>query len=140
MKKDVIIACDFSSKEELYAFLKLFPDKKPFLKIGMELYYAEGPEIVKKAKELGHRVFLDLKFHDIPTTVKKSMAVLSSLVKTTMPFEISSIFSMSKCSRVWGMTPSSRSTTSSTISMPPMPASILPTKRSWPGTSMKLIL
>ncbi len=79
MKKDVIIACDFSSKEELYAFLKLFPDKKPFLKIGMELYYAEGPEIVKKAKELGHRVFLDLKLHDIPTTVKKSMAVLSSL-------------------------------------------------------------
>ena len=79
MKKDVIIACDFSSKEELYAFLKNFPDQKPFLKIGMELYFAAGPEIVRKAKELGHRVFLDLKLHDIPTTVKKSMAVLSSL-------------------------------------------------------------
>ena len=79
MKKGVIIACDFSSRGELYDFLKLFPDEKPFLKIGMELYYAEGPDIVREAKRLGHRVFLDLKLHDIPTTVKKAMSVLSAL-------------------------------------------------------------
>lgn len=79
MGKDVIIACDFSSKEELFDFLDKFTDCKPFLKVGMELYYAEGPEIVKKIKKRGHRIFLDLKLHDIPTTVKKSMNVLSRL-------------------------------------------------------------
>ena len=79
MGKDVIIACDFSSKEELFDFLDKFTDCKPFLKVGMELYYAEGPEIVKGIKKRGHRIFLDLKLHDIPTTVKKSMNVLSRL-------------------------------------------------------------
>ena len=78
-KKDVIIACDFASASELYAFLALFPREKPFLKIGMELFYAEGPAIVREAKARGHRVFLDLKLHDIPTTVKKAMSVLASL-------------------------------------------------------------
>ena len=79
MNKDVIIACDFSSKNEVYDFLELFPDKKPFVKIGMELSYAEGPEIVREIKNRGHKIFLDLKLHDIPNTVKKSMRVLSSL-------------------------------------------------------------
>ena len=79
MNKDVIIACDFSSKNEVYDFLELFPDKKPFVKIGMELFYAEGPEIVREIKNRGHKIFLDLKLHDIPNTVKKSMRVLSSL-------------------------------------------------------------
>ncbi len=79
MGKDVIIACDFSSKEELFGFLDKFTDCKPFLKVGMELYYAEGPEIVKEIKKRGHKIFLDLKLHDIPTTVKKSMNVLSRL-------------------------------------------------------------
>ena len=79
MGKDVIIACDFSSKEELFDFLDKFTDCKPFLKVGMELYYAEGPEIVKEIKKRGHRIFIDLKLHDIPTTVKKSMNVLSRL-------------------------------------------------------------
>ena len=79
MGKDVIIACDFSSAKETFQFLDLFTDKKPFVKIGMELYYAEGPEIVREIKKRGHKIFLDLKLHDIPNTVKKSMAVLAGL-------------------------------------------------------------
>lgn len=79
MGKDVIIACDFDSAEKVFAFLDKFTDTKPFVKIGMELFYAEGPEIVKKIKARGHKIFLDLKLHDIPNTVKKSMAVLSGL-------------------------------------------------------------
>jgi len=79
MGRDVIVACDFSSKEEVFAFLDKFSGKKPFVKIGMELYYAEGPSIVKEIKARGHKIFLDLKLHDIPNTVKKSMAVLSRL-------------------------------------------------------------
>ena len=79
MGKDVIIACDFSSADAALDFLSKFKDEKPFVKIGMELFYAEGPSIVKKIKERGHKIFLDLKLHDIPNTVKKSMAVLSSL-------------------------------------------------------------
>lgn len=79
MKRDVIIACDFSSAEETYNFLDKFTGKKPFVKIGMELFYAEGPEIVRQLKKRGHKIFLDLKLHDIPNTVKKSMAVLSRL-------------------------------------------------------------
>ena len=79
MGKDVIVACDFSSAQETYAFLDRFTGKKPFVKIGMELFYAEGPEIVRQLKRRGHKIFLDLKLHDIPNTVKKSMAVLSKL-------------------------------------------------------------
>ena len=79
MGKDVIIACDFSSAEQTFAFLDKFTGRKPFVKIGMELYYAEGPAIVKEIKARGHKIFLDLKLHDIPNTVKKSMAVLSRL-------------------------------------------------------------
>ena len=79
MGKDVIIACDFDSAEKTFAFLDLFKDEKPFVKIGMELYYAEGPSIVREIKKRGHKIFLDLKLHDIPNTVKKSMAVLSRL-------------------------------------------------------------
>jgi len=79
MGKDVIIACDFASEEQVFAFLDKFEDEKPFVKIGMELYYAVGPSIVKKIKERGHKIFLDLKLHDIPNTVKKAMAVLSGL-------------------------------------------------------------
>lgn len=77
--KDVIIACDFSNKEDFLKFLDLFQEEKPFLKIGMELFYATGMDIVIEAKKRGHKVFLDLKLHDIPNTVKKSLAVLSSL-------------------------------------------------------------
>ena len=79
MGKDVIVACDFSSKEQTFAFLDKFTGRKPFVKIGMELYYAEGPEIVRQLKARGHRIFLDLKLHDIPNTVKKSMSVLRNL-------------------------------------------------------------
>ena len=79
MGKDVIIACDFNSKAEVIAFLEKFKDEKPFVKIGMELFYAEGPDIVRTIKGMGHKIFLDLKLHDIPNTVKKAMAVLSGL-------------------------------------------------------------
>ncbi len=79
MGKDVIVACDFSSAEQTFAFLDKFTGRKPFVKIGMELYYAEGPEIVRQIKARGHKIFLDLKLHDIPNTVKKAMAVLSNL-------------------------------------------------------------
>ena len=79
MGKDVIVACDFASKEAVMNFLDKFTDCKPFVKIGMELFYAEGPSIVKEIKARGHKIFLDLKLHDIPNTVKKSMAVLSGL-------------------------------------------------------------
>ena len=79
MGKDVIVACDFASAERTYEFLDLFTDRKPFVKIGMELYYAEGPQIVREIKRRGHKIFLDLKLHDIPNTVKKAMAVLANL-------------------------------------------------------------
>ena len=81
MSKDVIIACDFNSKADLMTFLDKFEneDRKPFLKVGMELFYAEGPAILKEIKARGHKIFLDLKLHDIPNTVKKAMAVLSAL-------------------------------------------------------------
>ena len=79
MGKDVIVACDFDSAQKTFEFLDKFKGKKPFVKIGMELYYAEGPSIVKEIKARGHKIFLDLKLHDIPNTVKKSMAVLSRL-------------------------------------------------------------
>ena len=79
MGKDVIVACDFASAEQTFAFLDKFTGRKPFVKIGMELFYAEGPAIVKEIKARGHKIFLDLKLHDIPNTVKKAMAVLSGL-------------------------------------------------------------
>ncbi len=79
MGKDVIVACDFASAEQTFAFLDKFTGRKPFVKIGMELYYAEGPSIVRQIKARGHKIFLDLKLHDIPNTVKKAMNVLSRL-------------------------------------------------------------
>ena len=79
MNRDVIIACDFHSRTEVLDFLSLFKDKKPYVKIGMELFYSEGPEIVNILKSNGHKIFLDLKLHDIPNTVKKSIKVLTSL-------------------------------------------------------------
>ena len=79
MGKDVIVACDFSGKDEVLNFLDKFEGRKPFVKIGMELFYAEGPEIVREIKKRGHKIFLDLKLHDIPNTVKKAMNVLSRL-------------------------------------------------------------
>lgn len=79
MGKDVIIACDFSSAKDTFDFLDKFTQEKPFVKIGMELFYAEGPSIVKEIKKRGHKIFLDLKLHDIPNTVKKAMSVLSNL-------------------------------------------------------------
>lgn len=79
MKKDVIIACDFAGQKECLEFLEAFHTQKPFVKIGMELFYAAGPQIVREIKERGHQIFLDLKLHDIPHTVEKTMAVLSDL-------------------------------------------------------------
>ena len=79
MGRDVIVACDFASKEQVMTFLDKFEGRKPFVKIGMELYYAEGPSIVRQIKARGHKIFLDLKLHDIPNTVKKAMAVLRNL-------------------------------------------------------------
>lgn len=79
MGRDVIVACDFASAEQVFSFLDKFTGRKPFVKIGMELFYAEGPEIVRQIKARGHKIFLDLKLHDIPNTVKKAMAVLSGL-------------------------------------------------------------
>ena len=79
MGKDVIVACDFASAEQTFNFLDKFTGRKPFVKIGMELFYAEGPEIVRQIKARGHKIFLDLKLHDIPNTVKKAMAVLRNL-------------------------------------------------------------
>ena len=82
MDKDVIIACDFSSAQETYEFLDQFAEQKPYVKIGMELYYAEGPSIVKEIKSRGHKIFLDLKLHDIPNTVGKAM---KNLAATRLP-------------------------------------------------------
>lgn len=79
MGKDVIVACDFESAEKVFDFLDKFTGRKPFVKIGMELFYAEGPSVVREIKKRGHKIFLDLKLHDIPNTVKKSMSVLSRL-------------------------------------------------------------
>lgn len=79
MGKDVIIACDFSSAKETYAFLDLFTDKKPYVKVGMELFYSEGPSIIKEVKDRGHKIFLDLKLHDIPNTVGKAMSNLAKM-------------------------------------------------------------
>ena len=79
MGKDVIVACDFAGREQVFEFLDKFTDTKPFVKIGMELFYAEGPQIVRDIKARGHKIFLDLKLHDIPNTVTKAMRVLSNL-------------------------------------------------------------
>lgn len=99
MGKDVIIACDFSSKKETLEFLAKFKKKKPFVKIGMELFYAEGPSIVKEIKKRGHKIFLDLKLHDIPNTVRKSMAVLSELKVDMVNCHASGTKAMMKAAR-----------------------------------------
>lgn len=101
--KDVIIACDFSSAEATYAFLDQFTDCKPFVKIGMELYYAEGPAIVRELKARGHKIFLDLKLHDIPNTVKKAMAVLSRLDVDMVNLHAAGTIEM-MCAAVEGLT------------------------------------
>ena len=101
MAKDVIIACDFNSKEEVMNFLDKFQDEKPFLKIGMELFYAEGPEIVREIKARGHKIFLDLKLHDIPNTVKKAMAVLSNLDVDMCNVHAAGTKGMEQPSSVW---------------------------------------
>ena len=99
MQHDVIIACDFKSAEDTFKFLDLFRDeeRKPFLKIGMELFYAEGPAIVREIKRRGHRIFLDLKLHDIPNTVKKAMAVLSRLDVDMCNVHAAGTVEMMKC-------------------------------------------
>lgn len=99
MPKDVIIACDFDSKDKTKEFLKLFTDKKPFLKVGMELFYAEGTDIVRMIKDNGHKVFLDLKLHDIPNTVHKAMKVLSSLGVDMVNVHASGTMEMMKAAR-----------------------------------------
>lgn len=99
MGKDVIIACDFSSKKETLEFLAKFKKHKPFVKIGMELFYAEGPSIVKEIKKRGHKIFLDLKLHDIPNTVRKSMAVLSELKVDMVNCHASGTKAMMKAAR-----------------------------------------
>ncbi len=96
MAKDVIIACDFDGAEKTLAFLDLFNDRKPFVKIGMELFYSAGPDIVRKVKERGHKVFLDLKLHDIPNTVRKSMAVLTNLGADILDLHAGGTISMMK--------------------------------------------
>ena len=94
MKRDVIIACDFASREQTLAFLDKFTEEKPFVKIGMELFYAEGPEIVREIKRRGHKIFLDLKLCDIPNTVMKAMAVLSRLDVDMVKLHASGRFEM----------------------------------------------
>ena len=99
MAKDVIIALDFENKEKTLAFLEKFTGRKPYVKIGMELYYAEGPEIVREIKARGHRIFLDLKLHDIPNTVKKAMKVLSRLDVDMTNLHASGTIAMMKAAR-----------------------------------------
>lgn len=99
MGRDVIIACDFSSKKDTLKFLDKFKKKKPFVKIGMELFYSEGPSIVKEIKKRGHKIFLDLKLHDIPNTVRKSMAVLSKLKVDMINCHASGTTAMMKAAR-----------------------------------------
>ena len=100
MKRDVIIACDFSSKESTLSFLDLFEgEKKPFVKIGMELFYSEGPSIVREIKARGHRIFLDLKLHDIPNTVRKAMKVLSALDVDMVNVHAAGTIAMMKAAR-----------------------------------------
>ncbi len=100
MKRDVIIACDFSSMESTLSFLDLFKgERKPFVKIGMELFYSEGPSIVREIKARGHRIFLDLKLHDIPNTVRKAMKVLSALDVDMVNVHASGTIAMMRAAR-----------------------------------------